>query len=431
MVVLIEKAKLGTKFLPMRRILIVAFSLISLSVMAQKIDTVFLKKMMETKPELFSSVLNHPDKNQIQVLYTQVNRDAKNKPTFKTFSYNLDPYHYFYPASTVKLAAVIFALEKVNRLKNTGLTAKSIMITDSAFKGQTRVLTDTSAKNGLPSIEHYVKKILLTSDNDAFNRLFEFIGRAEINEKLKGNGLHYSRILNRLAIGDAGESAKHTNPIKFYNGEQLVYDQPAQYDPKAYELKLSNLVMGSGYMDSTNKLVKKPFSLAGKNAFAINDQQKLMQKLIFPEAFPVKERFNLTKEDYKLIYTYMSKYPTESDFPKYDQKEFWTTYAKMLYYGREQVTPDPNIRIFNKYGDSYGYIIDNSYFGDFKNGIEYFLTAVVQSNEDGIFNDNKYEYETVCFPFMKNLGRTIYELELKRAKKQQPDLSKFKMDYTY
>jgi hypothetical protein len=92
-----------------------------------------------------------------------------------------------------------------------------------------------------------------------------------------------------------------------------------------------------------------------------------MQKLIFPEAFPAKERFKLTPEDYKLIYTYMSKYPTESDYPKYNSKEFWPTYAKMLYYGRAQVTPDPNIRIFNKYGDSYGYIIDNSYFVDFKN----------------------------------------------------------------
>ncbi|WP_025146222.1 serine hydrolase [Pedobacter jeongneungensis] len=415
----------------MKGILIIAFSLISLSVMAQKTDTVFLKKLMESKPELFSAVLNHPDHNQVQILYTQVNRDARNNPTFKTFSYQLDPHHYFYPASTVKLAAVIFALEKVNRLKGTGLTVKSTMITDSTYKGQTKVLKDSSAKNGLPSIEHYVKKILLTSDNDAFNRLFEFIGRAEINEKLKTNGLNDSRILNRLAIGDAGESAKHTNLIKFYNNDKLIYDQPAQYDPKEYELQLSNLVMGKGYMDSTDKLVNKPFSLAGKNAFAINDQQKLMQKLIFPEAFAVKERFNLTADDYKLIYTYMSKYPTESDFPKYNPKEFWPTYAKMLYYGREQVTPDPNIRIFNKYGDSYGYIIDNSYFVDFKNGIEYFLTAVVQSNEDGIFNDNKYEYDAVCFPFMKNLGRTIYDLELKRTRKHKPDLSKFKMDYNH
>jgi len=402
----------------------------NLSAMAQNPDTVFLKKLMKSKPEIFSSVLNHPDKNQIQVLYTQINRDAQNKPHFKTYSYNLDPQHYFYPASTVKLAAVIFALEKVNRLKNTGLTVKSTMITDSAYNGQTKVLKDSSAQNGFPSIEHYVKKILLTSDNGAFNRLFEFIGRAEINEKLKKNGLNHSRILNRLAIGDSGEPAKHTNPIKFYNGDKLVYNQQAAYDPKEYDLALTNTIMGKGYMDSTEKLVYKPFSLANKNAFAINDQQKLMQKLIFPEIFPIKERYNLTPEDYKLIYTYMSKLPTESDYPKYNSNEFWATYAKMLYYGREKnAAIDPNIRIFNKYGDSYGFIIDNSYFVDFKNGIEYFLTAVVQSNEDGIYNDDKYEYEAVCYPFMKNLGQSIYEYELSRQKKHKPDLGRFKMDY--
>ncbi|WP_231491811.1 serine hydrolase [Pedobacter sp. Leaf170] len=400
------------------------------SAMAQKIDTTYLENLMKTKPELFSGVLTHPDKNQIQVLYTQINRDANNKPSFKSFSYNLDAHRYFYPASTVKLAAVIFALEKVNRLKITGLTAKSVMITDSAFKKQTKVTKDTSAQNGLPSIEHYIKKILLTSDNDAFNRLFEFIGRAEINKKLRKNGLANSRILNRLAVGDAGETSKHTNPVKFYNGNKLIYSQSAQYDEKEYNLNLTNTVMGKGYLDSADKLINKPFSLENKNAFAIEDQQQLMKKLMFPEVFPVKERYNLTAEDYKLIYTYMSKMPNESDFPKYDAKEFWPTYAKMLYYGRElKIQPDENIRIFNKYGDSYGFIIDNSYFIDFKNGIEFLLTAVVQSNENGIYNDNKYEYETVCFPFMKNLGRTIYEAELIRKKNNKPNLSKYKMDY--
>ncbi len=414
----------------MRKITLFLLITLHLQTMAQQTDTVFLKNLMRSKPELFTGVLNHPSKNEIQIMYTQVNRDKNNKPSFKSYSYNLNAQHYFYPASTVKLAAVIFALEKINELKVKGLHANLTMITDSSFKGQTKVSKDESAENGKPSIVHYVKKILLTSDNDAFNRLFEFIGRAEINAKLKKYGLTESRILNRLAIGDGGESSRNTNAIQFYRDDKLIYQQPAQYDEKNYDLNLTNLTVGKGYMDSKDKLVMEPYSFANKNVFTIADQQSLMKRLMIPEAYKKEERFNLTKDDYKLIYTYISKLPTESDYPKYDEKEFWPTYAKMLYYGREKnATINPSIRIFNKYGDSYGYIIDNSYFVDFEKKIEFFLTAVIQSNEDGIYNDNKYEYETVCFPFMKNLGRSIYEFELSREKSIAPDLSKYKMKY--
>src|ERR1700728_2094119 len=89
---------------------------------AQQIDTVFLKNLLESHPELFSHVLNHPTHNEVQILYTQIDRDENNVPHFTSYSYRLNANHYFYPASTVKLPTAIFALEKLNELKIQGLT---------------------------------------------------------------------------------------------------------------------------------------------------------------------------------------------------------------------------------------------------------------------------------------------------------------------
>lgn len=176
--------------------------LVSQSVFGQQRDTVLVEKLLRSRPELFGKILSHPQKNQVQILYTQIDRDAGNVPHFKSYSYNLDDLHYFFPASTVKLPTVIFALEKLNELKINGLSRTSTMITGADFTKQTRVERDSSAANGLPSLEHYIKKILLVSDNDAYNRLYEWIGRAEINERLRKNGLSTSRILNRYAVKD-------------------------------------------------------------------------------------------------------------------------------------------------------------------------------------------------------------------------------------
>src|SRR5580692_2504023 len=179
--------------------------MISLSVSAQQPDTIFLKNLLESHRELFSHILNHPTHNEVQILYTQIDRDENNVPHFTSYSYRLDANHYFYPASTVKLPTAIFALEKLNELNIRGLDKKTTMKTDSSFAGETKMLEDTSSVSGLPSIENYIKKILLVSDNFAYNRLYEFVGRDEINKKLKKYSLNNTRIIGRLAIGDGGE----------------------------------------------------------------------------------------------------------------------------------------------------------------------------------------------------------------------------------
>ncbi|WP_235032988.1 serine hydrolase [Sphingobacterium sp. 18053] len=240
---------------------------------AQQIDTVYLEKLLQSHPDLFQKILSHPTKNEVQILYTQIDRDKSNRPHFRSYSYRLNPNWYFYPASTVKLPTAILALEKINDLHLADLTKDTPLRIDSAFEKQTKVLVDESAANGLPSVAQYVKKILLTSDNDAQNRLFEFIGRAELNAKLKKHGTKYSRIVNRLAIGDKGIWAKHTNPITFYNGKDVIYQQAAQFDPKDYTMKLANTLQGKGYMNDKDELIHEPWSFEGLNVYALEDQQ--------------------------------------------------------------------------------------------------------------------------------------------------------------
>ena len=64
-----------------------------------------------------------------------------------------------------------------------------------------------------------------------------------------------------------------------------------------------------------------------------------------------------------------------------------------------------------------------------KNKVEFMLTATIYVNSDGVMNDNKYDYDSIGYPFLYKLGQLIYNYELKRDRKFKPDLSAFKIKY--
>ena len=68
---------------------------------------------------------------------------------------------------------------------------------------------------------------------------------------------------------------------------------------------------------------------------------------------------------------------------------------------------------------------DAAYIVDFKNGVEFILSATIYTNENQTFNDDNYEYEEIGLPFLKDLGQAIYEIELDRQREHKPDLSRF------
>ncbi|OAQ39928.1 hypothetical protein A5893_08230 [Pedobacter psychrophilus] len=385
-----------------------------------------LKYILENNPNLFKEILNDPNKKEIQIIYTQIDRDIRNKPHFITYKYNVNNKHYFYPASTIKLPVAIFALEKLNQINLNGVDKNTSLRIMSNFNEGTEVSEDTSALNGKPSIANYIKKILLVSDNDAFNRLYDFVDRTLINKKLKYYGFKNSKVMNRLSASDTDESTRSTNPIEFYNDEgKILYKKQFSYDRFNYPMKLDNLIQGVGYLDQNGELIAKPMDFSGKNVFQLSDQHELMKRLFFPEHFPSKKRFFLNPEDYDFLYTYMSKYPTENQNPTFNSPNYYPTYCKFLFYGGDKnAYINPNIRIFNKVGDAYGYTIDNAYIINYQNKVEFILSAVIQSNNNNIYNDDQYEYDEICLPFLKNLGQKIYEYETNRFKKYLPNFDK-------
>jgi hypothetical protein len=49
--------------------------------------------------------------------------------------------------------------------------------------------------------------------------------------------------------------------------------------------------------------------------------------------------------------------------------------------------------------------------------VEFLLSATISCNRDGIYNDDKYDYDDLGYPFMKHLGEVILKYEQERPKK--------------
>lgn len=396
-------------------------TLICLSANAQqKTDKKLHELLYEQASPQLKHILDHKDEFQYQLIYTVINRDKNSKPHFKKYYLNVDANRYFNPASTVKLPTALLSLEKLNDLKIEGLDKFTAMLTDSAFSKQTKVLKDFTSKDSLPSIAHYIKKIFIVSDNDAYNRLYEWVGQKSLNESLWSKGYKDTRITRRF-VTMSEEENRHTNPIHFVNDGKSVYEQKAAYSDLNFDFS-KKILIGNAHYNREEKLINEPVDFSSHNDFPLEDQQEMLQSVMFPGSGK-KKGFNLTPDDYSFLYKHMSMLPFECDFPKYDTTEFFNSYAKFFFYKAGKRKIPSHMKIYNKAGWSYGFLTDNAYIVDLKNNVEFMLTGVIYVNKDGVLNDNKYEYDETGLPFFKEVGEIIYKNELQRKRKHRPDLA--------
>lgn len=339
------------------------------------------------------NVMSNPEAFELQIIYTQILRDKNNKVRFKDFTYRVDATTYFYPASTVKFPFVLMALEKLNTIPGTSMC-------------------NTFTIDGNPATYKFtdeMTKVFAVSDNDASNHLFEWIGFDYLNQGIHDKGVAPFRIAHRLQIPDSGNPLVRKVTITKEDGTQVASEE--KLNSTSSPLTINGVKKGKGYYKA-DVLINEPFDFAQKNYYPLETLHSTLKRLVFPEAFVASERFNLTNEQRDFVLFSMSNLPKNAG---YDPKEYYDGYCKFFMFGDTKENIPANIKIYNKVGDAYGTLIDCAYIVDTENKVEFMISATLLLNKDGIFNDDKYEYDSIGLPFLAELGRQLYAKNMKKA----------------
>ncbi len=383
----------------------------------------FIKKIMED------------ENNAVQIIYTQIDRNQKNEPQFTNYTFHLDSNKYFYAASLVKLPSSILALQKMNginelELKNNPIDLKTTMLTTADGPCQKNTLEDKWSFNQLPNLDTYIRRMLLVSDDDAFSRTYEFLTSDYIHQQLKSYGFPNIRIWHRFDPTCKGQDNFKFNSIQFINRKtKAPYLQLASDSKLQLEHPLGKVYYGKSQMIG-EKLESTAKYFSTMNFMSLQNTHDILRNIMFHEYLSKDQQFNISQIQINYIRKLLAMYPTEAQFPNYQLPNYFDAYTKYLLYGNlPEAKINPNLRIFNKVGFSYGWVSDIAYFCDFENQTEFMLSAVIYANKDGIMGDGNYEYKTIAYPFMKQLGEVIYKYELKRKNNFIPQLQYLKQDF--
>ncbi len=359
-------------------------------------------------PQHLADRIERPE-HEVQLLYTRIDRDAGQRATLTRFPLQLAPRRWFTAASWVKLPAVLLAAERLGRL-GLGFEARIVLDAPPATGNW------DSAEPLDEPFGRTVRRLFTVSENVPFNRLYEYLGQRELGEGLNAHGYPNARLIARLGSGDAERNrAVGAARVLSASGAE-VENREARTNAEAPAFPFGLAQKGRGWQNDDRSVVPGPHDFSRTNYMPLASMHDMLAALVFPEAAPPGQRWALPEGMRHALLTELARWPRESADPVYPSPQYFDGYAKYFIVGDTKANAADHVRQFSKSGQAYGYLQDCAYVIDREAGAEFLLAATIHVNADGIYNDDKYEYEEIAIPFLASLGRAVLEHERARTK---------------
>lgn len=352
--------------------------------------------------------------HEIQLLYTQIDRDSFNVPQFTSYHLELDSPRYFFPGEAIYPSIAALSLAKLNLIYMNPAygqpTPETPLLIDEGGAPQYPNYNSSMLPDSLPTVRKYVDNMLLRAQPVAYNRLYEFLGRNYIFNTLQQKGMTSANVIERY---DAPEfdaySNRFTNPLRLQEAgaDTIIYEQEKMMGDERSHTYLQGVLRGRAYIRPDGEVINQPFNFGAHNYMSLPDLQHSLRVLLFPEYTDYDSGYVLTEENYQYLNTRLNRKNTNQRGQ-----------------GFAQQLPS-SCHVMGIMGRGYGFTTDCAYVFDPESGVEFLISAVIYTNANDVFEDGEYEYTQVADPFLGAYALALYNHEIKRPRQVRPDFSWF------
>jgi hypothetical protein len=371
--------------------------------------TGLIERIFAAAPEAFHAVLSRAEERRVQVFITELG--TRNNPRALVRHRFRVGAEYLYPASALKPAAAIAAIQSLQRLsgaKGPDVDLRQRIALEAVFKGDERRHTNLALA---------IRATLIVSSNTAYNRLYELTGQAGLNQAMWSAGLSDVRLSHRLSRILSVEDNRRTPAwtTRQHGRELKVPEQRGAQDLTNRTSK--RLRVGRAYREH-GALIPEPMDFARKNHMGIEALQDLLLMLVRPEVEHGMAGFELRAAHRAALIDALTTLPHLSTWPIWPRENFDPYRFKPFLRGLERVQPLSSLRVVSKAGKAYGFRVDNAYIEDRQTGQAFLLTAGLHVDMDGTLNDDRYDYD-LADRFLADLAEGALRA-LRRPSTRQP-----------
>lgn len=362
-----------------------------------EIATNELEPLLRTDSEI-AALIDEGSRRRLQVLAAYPTKTKDGRVTLRRSGLRLDA-EYFYPASSVKLFAAYAAIEKLDEMSEDApvpLTT-AVPIRYDVGEGRARSVVTVPLKKDLDAA-------LIISDNDSYDRLFEFVGKEELSDRLTNLGLKRTVLVQHL--GKAAKSRATFEPLI----ELLVPPHPPisvshRLGIEMPTAPLAAVKLGKAYVDDRGRKVEGPMDFSKKNATTLGDLQDMLVAIARPELYdrlpPGKLRSPKARQE---VLETLGRLPSEYEGTWRGHANAKDAFLKPLNVGLGAAFPEEKVKVYGKSGRAYGFSVENVYIKSQRTGRGFFLACALYANDNDTLNDDGYEYISVGTPFLARMG---------------------------